>query len=50
MEKIREFDEKMKLDREKFAFDKRKHEDDVSLKSRAINQKINETSKKSSKK
>ena len=39
LEKIREFDEKMKLDKDKFAFDKKKHEDDVSLKRKALNKK-----------
>ena len=40
LEKIREFDEKMKLDKDKFAFDKKKHEDDVSLKRKALNKRL----------
>lgn len=39
LEKIREFDEKMKLDKDKFAFNKKKHDDDVSLKIKALNKK-----------
>ena len=38
-EKIREFDERLKLDREKLRLDKKKHEDDVILKRKALNKK-----------
>lgn len=39
MEQIREFDERLKLDREKLSLDKKKHEDDVILKRKALNKK-----------
>ena len=39
MEQIREFDERLKLDREKLRLDKKKHEDDVILKRKALNKK-----------
>lgn len=38
-EKIREFDEKLKLEKEKLNFDKKKHEDEISLKKKALNKK-----------
>lgn len=41
MEKIREFNERLKLDREKLSHDKKKHEDDVSLKRQALKKKAN---------
>jgi len=37
MEKIRQFNEKLRLEREKFEFDKVKHKDDVVLKTKQIN-------------
>lgn len=40
MEKIRQFDERLKLDRDKLSLDKKKHEDDVILKRKALNKKI----------
>lgn len=39
MEQIREFDERLKLDRDKLNLDKKKHEDDVVLKRKALNKK-----------
>lgn len=45
LEQIRQFDEKLKLDRDKFNFDKRKHEDDVELKRKALNKKITTNTK-----
>lgn len=39
MEQIREFDERLKLDREKLSLDKKKHEDDVILKRKVLNKK-----------
>lgn len=45
MEQIRQFDEKLKLDRDKFNFDKRKHEDDVELKRKALNKKTTTNTK-----
>ena len=39
MEQIREFDERLKLDREKLSLDKKNHEDDVILKRKALNKK-----------
>lgn len=41
MEKMREFNERLKLDREKLSHDKKKHEDDVSLKRQALKKKAN---------
>ena len=43
MQKTKEFNEKMKLDRDKFNFDKKKHEDDVTLKKQALNKKSKTT-------
>lgn len=37
MEKVRQFNEKMKLDRERLALERKKHEDDVTLRRREIN-------------
>lgn len=46
LEKIRQFDAKLKLDRDKFEFDKVKHKDDVALKNKQINkQSVNRTNK-----
>lgn len=45
MQQIKEFDAKLKLDRDKFNFDKRKHEDDVELKRKALNKKITTNTK-----
>ena len=39
MEQIREFDEKIKLDREKLNLDREKHKDDVTLKRKALDKK-----------
>lgn len=39
LEKIREFNERLKLDREKLIFEKKKHQDDVKLKEKDINKK-----------
>lgn len=39
LEKMRQFDEKIKLDKDKFSFEKTKHADDVQLKRRALSQK-----------
>ena len=39
MEQIREFNERLKLDREKLSLDKKKHEDDAILKRKALNKK-----------
>ena len=39
MEKMREFDEKIKLDREKLEFEKQKHKEDNALKERISNKK-----------
>ena len=39
MESIRQFDERIKLDREKLSLDKKKHEDDVLLKKKALDKK-----------
>lgn len=41
MEKIREFNEKLKLDREKLNHDKKKHEDELSVKKQALRNKNN---------
>nr|DAY45719.1 MAG TPA: portal protein [Crassvirales sp.] len=38
LEKMRQFDETMKLNREKLALDKQKHRDDVSLKEKSLTQ------------
>lgn len=45
MQQIKEFDAKLKLDRDKFNFDKRKHKDDVELKRKALNKKITTNTK-----
>lgn len=45
MEQIREFDEGLKLDREKLNLDKKKHEDDVVLKRKALNKKTTTNTK-----
>lgn len=45
MEQIREFDEKLKLDRDKLNLDKKKHEDDVVLKRKALNKKTTTNTK-----
>lgn len=37
LEDIRQFDKKLSLDRDKFNFDKRKHQDNVRLKEKQIN-------------
>lgn len=39
MEKIREFDERLKLDKDKLSFDKDKHKEDLSIKRMQINKK-----------
>lgn len=44
-EQIREFDERLKLDIEKFNLDKKKHEDDVELKKKALNKKTTTNTK-----
>lgn len=41
----RQFDEKLKLDRDKFDFDKKKHKDDVELKTKALNKKTTTNTK-----
>ena len=41
MEKIREFNERLKLDREKLNHDKKKHEDELSVKKQALRNKNN---------
>ncbi len=41
LQQIKEFDAKLKLDRDKFDFEKTKHKDDVSLKKQALNKKTN---------
>ena len=41
MEKMREFDAKLKLDREKLKLDKYKSKEDVRLKEKSINKKTN---------
>ena len=46
-ESIRQFDEKLKLDREKLALEKKKHEDDVELKNRQISVQKNRTNNNS---
>lgn len=40
LEKIREFDEKLKLDKDKLKLDERKHRDDIALKRKTMNEKI----------
>ena len=39
MQRIKEFDTKIKLERDKFEFDKKKHLDEVTLKNKALNKK-----------
>ena len=41
MEKMREFNERLKLDREKLDHEKRKHIDEISIKRKALNKKTN---------
>lgn len=41
MEKIREFNEKLKLDRDKLELDKKKHEDEIAVKRQALKNKSN---------
>ena len=41
MEKIREFNEKLKLDRDKLELDKKKHEDEISVKRQTLKNKSN---------
>ena len=41
IEKMREFDEKIKLDREKLELDKYKSKEDIRLKEKSINKKTN---------
>ena len=45
IEKIRQFNEKLSLERDKFNFEKVKHKDDVVLKNKQINKKPASTSK-----
>lgn len=40
LEKIREFDEKLKLDKDKLKLDERKHRDDIALKRKTMNEKL----------
>lgn len=40
LEKIREFDEKLKLDKDKLELDERKHRDDIALKRKTMNEKL----------
>ena len=46
MEKIREFDEKLKLDRERLSFDKEKARIDAKLKEKQINKTSNKAIQK----
>ena len=39
LEKIREFDERLKLDRDKMKLDEKKHKEDMTLKRRSLNEK-----------
>ena len=41
LEKMRQFDQKMKLDREKLELDKYKSKEDIRLKEKSLNKKIN---------
>ena len=41
LEKMRQFDQKMKLDREKLELDKYKSREDIKLKEKSLNKKIN---------
>lgn len=41
LEKMRQFDQKMKLDREKLKLDKYKSREDIRLKEKSLNKKIN---------
>lgn len=45
LESMRQFDAKMKLDRDRLAFDERKHKDELALKSKQISAKKTTTSK-----
>lgn len=45
MEKIREFDERLKLDKERLAFDREKARTDAKLKRQQINRKPNSSNK-----
>lgn len=40
LEKIREFDEKLKLDKDKLKLDERRHRDDIALKRKTMNEKL----------
>lgn len=40
LEKIREFDEKLKLDKDKLKLDERRHRDDLALKRKTMNEKL----------
>lgn len=40
LEKIREFDERLKLDKDKMKLDERKHRDDIALKRKTMNEKL----------
>lgn len=44
LEKIREFDEKLKLDKQKLSLDKEKHYNELSIKKQALNKKSNKSS------
>lgn len=46
MEKIREFDEKLKLDKQKLDFDRKKHEDEISVKRQALKKKTTTSNNK----
>ena len=39
LEKIREFDERLKLDKDKMKLDEKKHKEDMALKRRSLNEK-----------
>lgn len=45
MEKIRQFDEKLKLEKERFSFEREKHKDDVRLKEKQINKPVSSAKK-----
>lgn len=46
MESMRQFDQKMQLDRERFNFEKKKHEDDIAVKKQQIASRPKTTTKK----
>ena len=46
LEKIRQFDAKLILEKEKLTLDKQKHQDDVILKNKQINKQVNRTTSK----